>query len=930
MKKIYTIIFAAFLTGGFAAHAQEADSVAVWREVPTERLEDWQSVGAVSKVDGKDLMGSYTTNIFNTLYGRLPGVTLQQGSGEPGSDTPSINGRGLGTWAGAGMLYVVDGFVSSQSFVERLAPAEIESIEFLKDAAATAIYGNRGANGVMLVNTRHGKVGGLKIELDIRGGYQMPVRLPQWLDSYGYASMYNEALANEGKAPLYSEEDLMLYRSGEDPYLHPNINWQQEILKKGTHVEVFTFTANGGNATVRYNLSFSGANNAGLLKNPAGVAELNKGEKISKMENFSRYNFRTNVDIRINKYLSAVVFIGGNIEDKATPGNSESAWNLINNSAMIAPNSFPVLIDNGRFGGNSSWSNPIGDMTQTGYISYNGRSAQAALRLNEKLDVITPGLSISGAISFNTTYKAYSNKNRSYARYEMLMDPSGEYAYNTYGQDTDLGGDESSSNHWRNLVAQVNLAYKRMFAGAHYVDTFVKYEYDEATQTGSSLPFKNMGVAFHGSYSYMKRYMLDLTVGGFANDNFPAKKRWGLFPAVGLGWNMHEEEWMKDNKVLNHLKLKASYGLVGNSDIGGNRYQHNQYYSWAGNYWFGASSSAVDTYIESVKANPNVTWEKDYKANVGLELAMLDSRLYFQGDVFFNHRTDLLATPYSSMPSWVGFSRPSLNIGVVDNHGFEAVIGWRETMHEFKWHAQASAWYAQNKVVYNSEAPQVYDYRLSTGRPVGQPFALEAIGFFRDQADIDNSPVQTFDKVVPGDIKYKDQNGDGVIDEDDYYPIGHGSRPLLTMGFDLGFNYKGFDLRAVFQAAMLRTVYIEGAQYHAFQNNGKISTFAQNRWTAQTADTADYPRLSTTGNQNNFKYSTFWQRNGDFLKLRNLEMGYTFSGAALQKARIEGIRLYVSGLNLFSLDHMKGYNDPETLYGYPAMRTVSFGLNIKF
>ena len=304
--------------------------------------------------------------------------------------------------------------------------------------------------------------------------------------------------------------------------------------------------------------------------------------------------------------------------------------------------------------------------------------------------------------------------------------------------------------------------------------------------------------------------------------------------------------------------------------------------------------------------------------------------LYFTFDYFREHRYDILTTPDANVPSYVGFSRPSMNLGIVDNNGFEAVLGYNRTAGEFRYKVEASAWYAHNNVVYNSEAPQIYDYLYSTGHIVGQPFAYEAIGFFRDQEDIDSSPTQVWGEVFPGDIKYKDQNGDDVINEEDKYPIGYTSRPELTLALDLQFQYKGFDLQMLFQGAVNRTVYLDGRQFQAFQNNGKISTFALGRWTPETADTATYPRLATTGNENNYQYSSFWQRNGNFLKLRYLSFGYTFSSPAMKKANVDGLRLYLSGTNLFSLDYMQGFCDPEVLSGYPAVRTLSLGVDLKF
>lgn len=918
------IVAAMLCPCGIAVAQESLDTVGQWTNVPSLELPEWQIAGAVSSVRGAELGDAYISNIANTLFGRIPGLTVQGSGAEPGSDSPLLNGRGVGTFgSGTGLFFVIDGFASTQDFFERLTPGEIESVELLKDASATALYGNRAANGVLVVKTRHGKNEPLKIDFGVRAGFQTPVRLPKWLGSYDYATLYNEALANEGKTPLYTTADLQAYQAGDSPMFHPDINWQNEIMRGMSPVYIYNLTASGGGNAVNYFVHFNGVNNMGLLKNPSGVNDF------AKQESFSRYNFRTNVDIRLTKRLTASVILGGSIEDKVTPGVNETTWNLIDLAATVPPNAFPVLASATRIGGNAAYSNPVAELTERGYISYNGRTAQASIRLMERLDFITKGLSITGALSFNNFYKSYSSKTRSYARYSPVKDSSGEISFVQYGEDTALSGNESSSWQWRNIVADAAINYDRVFGGKHYVKAMLKYDYDEYTVTGTTLPFKNLGLGGLLSYSYGKRYIAEFAFGYRGNDNFPASSRYGFFPSGAVAWVISEEGFLKDSDAVNHLKIRASYGLVGNADIGGSRYMQNQYYYWGGNYWFGSSNSASDTYFEGEKSNPYVTWEKDRKLNIGIE-AQFVRNLYLSFDWFRNHRTDILTRPYSSVPDYLGFSKPNMNVGIVDNTGFEAVLGWRESAKKFKYKVEASAWYAHNNVVFNSEAPQVYEYRCSTGHIVGQPFALEAIGFFRDYDEIDSSPVQIFGEVFPGDIKYRDQNGDNKIDEDDYIPIGYVSRPEITLALNLGFEYRGFDFEVLFYGALNRTVYLEGKAYHAFQNNGKVTEMALGRWTPQTADTASYPRLATNGNKNNFQYSSFWQRNGDFLKLRSLSFGYTISSPKMKKAHVDGLRIYLSGTNLFSLDHMGGFCDPEVLYGYPAVRTYNLGFNIKF
>ena len=917
----------AVCAGTGAVSAQEAaDTLAdQWNSVPTLDLPDWQVTGAVSRIGGDELTDFYTSNVVNTLFGRIPGLTVQEVGAEPGADTPTLNSRGVGTFgSGTGLFVVIDGFASTLDFFSRLTPGEIESVELLKDATATAIYGNRAANGVLVVKTRHGDVSSpLKIDFGVKVGFQQPLRLPEWLGSYDYATLYNEALANEGQSPMYQNDALDAYAAGDSPLLYPDVDWYNEIFRSSSPIYVYNLSASGGINSVRYFVHFNGVNNYGLLRNPMPTNDF------AKRQSFSRYNFRTNVDVILSRRLTASIILGGSVEDKTTPGVSESTSSIIDLAANVPPNAFPVLASEGQLGGNATFANPIGEMTERGYISYNGRTAQAALRLTEKLDFITQGLSISGAVSFNNYYKAYSNKTRSYARYTPVQDSSGEISFTQIGEDTELGGDESQSYQWRNIVANAFINYDRVFDRKHYLKAMLRYDYDEYTVSSETLPYQNVGMAGQLSYSYGRRYIGEFTFGYHGTGNFAPGQRFGFFPAGGISWVISEESFLKDSNVVNHLKLRATYGLVGNSDIGGARWMYNQYYNWNGYYLFGDQYSQSDTYLEGTKANPYVTWEKARKLNIGLEARLFDY-LYFTFDYFREHRYDILTTPDANVPSYVGFSRPSMNLGIVDNNGFEAVLGYNRTAGEFRYKVEASAWYAHNNVVYNSEAPQIYDYLYSTGHIVGQPFAYEAIGFFRDQEDIDSSPTQVWGEVYPGDIKYKDQNEDGVINEEDKYPIGYTSRPELTLALDLQFQYKGFDLQMLFQGAVNRTVYLDGRQFQAFQNNGKISTFALGRWTPETAATATYPRLATTGNENNYQYSSFWQRNGNFLKLRYLSFGYTFSSPAMKKANVDGLRLYLSGTNLFSLDYMQGFCDPEVLSGYPAVRTLSLGVDLKF
>lgn len=882
----------------------------------------WMTTGAVSSVRGNELK-SFVPNIANMLNGRIPGLVVQQWGCEPGADSPAMNARGVNTYgSGTGLFIVIDGFQSTEAYFQQLTPQEIESITLLKDASATAIYGSKGANGVLLITTKRGTSDKIKINFSIQSGFQQPLRLPEFLGAYDYATLYNEALVNDGKSPFYTPMDLEAYKTGNDPIFHPDVDWYGTILRKAAPITNYNFTASGSNEYFRYFVLLNVLDDRSLYRKAGNVSDF------SKNGTYTRYNFRTNIDVKLSKRLQGAITLGGTIEDKTNPGTSENTSGMFDLMSSIAPNAFPVYVSTGMYGGNSMYSNPLGDLMQTGYTSYNGRSLQAIFQLKGDLGFITPGLSVNGAVGFNTYFKSYSKKSRQYARYSVDRDNADEIIYTTYGQNTSLAGDESSSSQWRDYSLQASLNYNRTFNGLHNIDAIYLGSYNDYVVTGTDLSYKNIAMGGRVTYSYDKRYIGEFSFGYNGTENFPKGHRFGFFPAGSLGWILSNEAFLKGNPILNYLKLRASYGIVGNDNIGGIRYMFDQYYDGYG-YHLGNSNNVQDGLVQGKLANPDVTWEKEKKFNVGFE-ATLVNKIDVSFDYFIQKRSNILSQPYRTVPDYLGISRPDINIGKVDNKGLETSIRYNGIgKKDLIYFVETSLWYAKNKVVYNAEAIQENEYLYGTGRIVGQPFVLEAIGFFKDEDDILKSPTQTFTDVRPGDIKYKDQNKDGKIDSNDYYPIGYTSMPQITLGLHGGITFKGFDMDIFFQGAANRTVYCGGKYYHAFQNDGKISSIALGRWTPETAETATYPRLSSENNLNNYQASSFWQKNGNFLKLRSLEIGYTLPFQLSRKINLEKVRIFANGTNLFSLDHMDGFTDPETMSGYPALRIISFGLSIQ-
>ncbi|HGJ66650.1 TPA: SusC/RagA family TonB-linked outer membrane protein, partial [bacterium] len=819
------------------------------------------------------------------------------------------------------MLVLIDGL---EGYYEDLVPEEIESISLLKDASATAMYGNRAANGVLLITTKRGESGKLKVSFSTRQGLQSAYRLPQFLGSYDYARLYNEALVNDGKPAFYSEADLEAYKKGDDPYFHPDVNWYDEVLRKYATITNYNLNFSGGDNTVKYFVLLNNVRNSNLYRRTGNESDFS----INGI--YNRVNFRSNVDLNITKRLSAALTIGGTVVDKTNPydGNTDR---IFRSMAIIPPNAFPVNNPNKSLGRNSLYTNPLGDILYSGFYTSNGRTLLTTLGFTHLLDFLTEGLSITGRISFNSWFLSQSNKSRTYESYAISKDINGNVVYTKYGLNTSLVGSEGASDQNRSMALQAFLNYDRTF-GKNDVSGVLMYNSDNYTISGDNFPSKHINTSGRLTLVNNQKYIGEFSFACMGSEKYPKNSRFGFFPALSLGWVVSNEGFLKDNSVVNFLKIRGSYGLVGNELYGAPApsFMFEQYYYYTSNYYFGTNNTAASAIIQGSPANRGVTWEKENVSNIGIE-ATIAKRVDVSLDVFNRDRFDILVQPNSIDPDFMGYIKPYLNLGKTNNRGLEGRVRfYNDELKNLRFFVELSAWYYKNKIVYSSEEMQLYDYLYRTGRPIGQPFGLVAIGFFKNEADIAASPKQVWTSVRPGDVKYKDQNNDNLIDQRDVYPIGKTNLPNFTGALHAGLKYKGFDFDMLFHGVSSRTVTFDGYYFHAFQNNGKISSIALNRWTPETAETATYPRLSSKNNENNYRYSTLWQRDGSFIKLRSIEIGFTLPASVKNVLKIDDARVFITGTNLFSLDHMEGYRDPEIAFGYPATRTYSLGINIQF
>ncbi len=895
------------------------------------------TTSSISTVKGIDLQKTFNTNVANTLYGRLAGLTVAQGNNESGINSPSLAGRGISTFGpGNNLLVIVDGFLGDFT---QLVPEEIEEVSLLKDASATAIYGSRGANGVLLVTTKRGREAPLSVNFSTQQGFAQSTGLPKFLDAFNYASLYNEALANEGKPALYTATDLQQYQDGSNPFFRPNVNWYDEVLRSTAPVSNYNLSLRGGNQTAKYFVLLNNISSQGLYKKFGDL------DDESSNPTFNRFNFRANVEVVLTKRMRATLLLGGTVEDKTSPASLNSG-DLFNQLSLLPPNAFPVRNPNGTFGGTQNFTNPYANLLKTGFQESNGRTLLSSLRLDYDLSMITQGLSAAVAVSVNNYFISGSNRVKTVERYAISKNITGDTVYARFGQNTSIIGTEPNLGQYRNVATQAYLNYHRNF-GKHDISAMALFNADNSNidkgaifagtdAANLSLPYKNNSVGARFTYVNNDKYIAEFSGSYMGSENFLPGKRYGFFPAASLGWIASNESFLKDNKKVTFLKVRGSYGLTGNDEIGGSRFMFDQRYPFGASYFFGTNNAGASGISEGRLANPDVTWEKDTKANFGIEATFL-TQFDVSVDVFAQKRTDIIATANATIPLYLGYTAlPTLNQGEVKNKGFEAVIRYRsKEKSTIQFFAEANVFYARNEIIFNAQTIQLNKGLINAGNRLGQPYGLRALGLFQTDAEAAASPRPIGIDVRAGDVKYEDVGGplglpDGIIDGNDSQPIGNTGLPELTLGLHTGLQFKRFDLDLMFQGVSGRTVSLSGNQFRPFQNFGQAGEIALERFTPQTAATATFPRLTTENNLNNYRFSSFYQRNGSFIKLRSAEIGYSLSEQMIKKIKMQHLRLFLTGTNLFSIDHIK-YGDPEALgTGYPNLRTITLGARIQF
>ncbi|WP_349318361.1 TonB-dependent receptor [Chitinophaga sp. MM2321] len=891
--------------------------------------------GAIASLSTKELMQSPVANITNALAGRMPGLISIQRSGEPGADASTLFLRGRATLNSTAPLVTIDGIQKEYNAISLLDANEIETISILKDASATALYGVKGANGVIIITTRRGKLGKPRMNARVQRAVQTAIRLPKFADSYGFATLRNEAYLNDnpgGSSLPFSEEALEAYRTHADPYRYPDVDWVKEMMKSSNLTQA-NFDISGGTTLVKYFVNVGYTDQDGLFR-------LEKMPNYDPNIKYKRYNFRSNIDIEFDKDFSLSMNLFGAIENKNGP--RRSTGELFSALMWVPPLATPIKYPTGVYGYSSTYGggNPIGDVQQAGYKEAFNSSLSGKISATRKMDFITKGLSVKGNFSFDGYFRNNVERGRTgyFAFYEGgdLMDPLSYRYQNT--KDAPLGPPWSTTDQSRDTWLDFSLNYERLYGkkGEHNVTGFLLANRQQRVISGQ-IPFVSQGLVGRLAYGFRNKYFAEFNAGLNGTDNFSKGNRYGFFPSYSAAWVLSEESFMKGSSVVDFLKLRASYGSVGNDQLPGRRWLFIGEFNPGGGYNFGDPASNTDGVQEGPMPNSLVTWETSKKTNLGLEVRLLGDLLGMTLDVFKEKRSDMLVTR-GTIPAMVGVptgNLPPANMGRTENKGFELELRHQRTVKkDLTYFVNGNLTYARNKILFMDEENRAYDYLYRTGHPIGQIYGLTALGFFNDKAEIAAAPPQ-FGTVIPGDIRYLDRNNDGVIDQNDQGPIGRSDVPEVFYGISGGVNWKNLDFSFLLQGAGNFNVMFSARGAWEFQNGGKVLESHLNRWTPETAATASYPAIHSGTNANNHNASTFFLKDASYMRLKNMEIGYTFRQLWLKNGRgISSLRIYANGMNLYTWDKIGGDFDPEAPSGegaiYPQQRVINIGASVGF
>lgn len=888
-----------------------------------------ESTAAISRSTFDDVNKRSSLNAANTLFGNALGLTTLQNSGNAWEDVSTFYIRGLKTLSNNNILVLVDGFERSLQYI---VSEEIESVSVLRDAAAVALYGYKGVNGILSIKTKRGKYNTRDINISYDHAITSQIRKPEFADAYTYANAMNEALANDGKAARYSQNELNAFKSGAYPYLYPNVDWVNEVLRDHGATNIYNLNFRGGGKKMRYYTMLNLQGNEGFVKKT-------KATSYPSQMRFYQGNIRTNLDIDLSSTTWVQVNLQGVIEEFNRPALSST--NLMGKLYTVPSAAFPIKTENGKyFGGNSTWGsgmNPVAIIQGMGYSKGHTRSLLADMKINQRLDFITKGLSTAFRVGYDNTASYWEGRTKSYEyTTEYVKEWNADGTPKTIGLNpiqgkvSEMGFDSRLDWQKRQFNFVGNVDYQKTLDRSNKLFASLIYSYEMNEKNGQHNTYYRQNVAGYFHYGLMDRYFADLTLMASGSNKLAPGHKWAFSPTLAAAWVISKENFMKNVDFIDFLKLRASFGIVNYDGIPGENYWEQNYGGGSGYFLADNNESSSGGIQEGRLPNIGSTHEKAYKYNVGVDAAFLKG-FTFTADTYYEKRKDIFVTP-GTVSSVLGVSSTFANGGVVDSWGTELGLNYFKKLGDVSLSVGGKFTFNKNEIKEKLESPKAEDYLYEKGHPVNQIFGLQAIGYFVDQADIDNSPIQQFAAVKPGDIKYKDQNGDGLINENDRIALGYNTVvPEIYYSFDLGVEWKGLGVSATFQgvgnySAVLNTQ----SMFLPLVNNTTISNhYYENRWTPETPF-AKYPRLTTEKNDNNYRTNSVWLADRSFLKLRNCEMYYKLPLTWISKLKMKNAKVYVRGVDLLCFDKID-IADPES-YGatFPLTRSVNFGITIGF
>lgn len=912
--------------------------------------------GAITNVDVEALKSVPSASVVDGLAGVVPGVMAMQTSGRPGS-VSEFWIRSISTFgASSAALVLIDGF---ERDIDEVSVEDIESFSVLKDASATAIYGSKGANGVVLINTRRGKESKININAKVEGFYNTFTQVPEFVDGYTYASMANEAKATRNQAPIYSPSELELFRTGLDPDRFPNVDWMDVMMRDGAFSTRATLSMNGGGKLARYFISGSYQDQQGMYKVDDAMKDYNTNT------NYRKWTYRLNLDVDITKTTLLKVGLSGSLRKQNDPGSGTDAiW-----SALMGYNSImmPVTYSDGKIPGwadSNDNMNPWVQATMTGFNESWKNNIQTNVTLEQKLDFITKGLRFVGKFGYDTNNSNWITRYKCPEVHiaDRYRQPDGTLNFTRVRKEIPMVQSSNSEGDRREFF-EWELYYDRGFNN-HHVGGVLKYTQSSkvftqgiGTDLKTGMAMRNQGLAGRFNYNWNYRYFIDFNFGYTGSENYHKDYRFGFFPAISGAWNIAEESFIKKHagKWMNMLKVRYSYGKTGNDYLGkGVRFPYLYTIADGGSYNFAdittASKNLTGKYF-SVIASPTVSWEIATKQDLGIDFSLFGDKLSGAID-YFHERREAIYMERKSVPYEVGIeSNPKANVGGVKAQGFDGNFTLKQRVGKVNLTLRGNITYSKNEILERDEENTIYEYKLEQGHRVNQAKGFVALGLFKDYEEIRNSPKQEFKytkagtvnngkiyQLEPGDIKYKDVNGDGVINDNDRVAIGATTRPNLIYGFGVSAKWKGLDVNMHFQGAGKSTFFIDGTTVHMFSGGDGWGNVLEkmansNRWIlGENEDpNAEFPRLTYGENPNNYQRSSYWLKDGSYLRLKTLDIGYSFPKALVNKIHFNQVRIFFVGTNLFTFSKFKLW-DPELASSdgkkYPLSKTFSLGLSV--